>query len=263
MPYRIDVSHAAATAADLLIELGALDVESGAKSLAALMPDSIPADQVEAALAPAVVRVSQAIGRDDGSVWRLSPRPFRVGPLSFVPAPTPAAGRAIQLVDGPAFGTGLHPTTALCLDAITDLVGDTPPARILDIGTGSGILALAALELGVARATGVEIDAAALAVAEENARLNQVVDRLTLIRGGPDAVEGMWPLVVANIRAGELIELAATVARRVSSRGSLVLSGIPHSAAREVEQSYLRRGMTNAVVTEQDGWVALTMRPSW
>ena len=96
-----------------------------------------------------------------------------------------------------------------------------------------------------------------------NAALNDVADRLTLLRGGPERVEGLWPLVVANIRAGELMALAPALTRRVASGGSLVLSGIPQAAADEVEQSYRRLGMTTAVVTERDGWVALALRPSW
>jgi ribosomal protein L11 methyltransferase len=263
MPYRVDIARPSAFAGDRLIELGALDIEAGTKSLAALMPDAVAVDVVRAALAPAAIRVSPAIGRDDGSVWRLAPRPVRVGGFSFLPATAEAAPVSIRLVDSPAFGTGLHPTTALCLTAIKALMEDAVPTRLLDVGTGSGILALAALHLGVPHVTGLEIDPAALAVAEENARLNDVAERLTLLPGGPEAVDGMWPLVVANIRAGELMELAAVLTRRVASRGCLVLSGIPASAAGEVEERYQRQGMTSAVVTEQDGWVALAMQPSW
>lgn len=263
MPYRIDVSRPSAIAVDLLIELGALDVEQAPAGLAALMPDAVTAGTVVAALAPATVRVSAAVGRDDGSVWTLAPRPVRVGALNFIPATAQAERDAIRLVDGPAFGTGLHPTTALCLEAIAELTETGGPARMLDVGTGSGILALTALHLGVPQVTGVEVDAEALAVAAKNAALNGVADRLTLLRGGPDVVEGMWPLVVANIRAGELIALAPALTRRVASGGSLVLSGIPRSATDEVEQSYRRLGMTTAVVTERDGWVALALRPSW
>jgi len=263
MPYRIDVTCSAANAPEILIDLGALDIEPAGEGLAALMPDAVPVEVVRAALAPAVLGVSPAVGRDDGSVWRLVPRAVRVGSLHVLPATAAPAAGAIRLVDGEAFGTGLHPTTALCLDAIEALTGDRLPGRMLDVGTGSGILALAALHLGVPHATGVEIDAAALPVAAANARLNGVTDRLTLVRGGPQVVDGMWPLVVANIRAGELMELAPTLTRRVASRGCLVLSGIPASAADEVARSYQRYGMTSAVVTVQDGWVALTLQPSW
>lgn len=263
MPYRIDVSRPSATATDILIELGALDIEEGPDGLAALIPDAVAAETVRAALAPSAVRVSPAVGRDDGSVWTLTPRAVRVGAFTFIPADAHQDGEAIRLADGPAFGTGLHPTTALCLEAIAELVGAGQPARMLDVGTGSGILALAALRLGVPDVTGVEVDVEALAVAAGNARLNGVADRLTLLPGGPEGVDGTWPLVVANIRAGELMALAPVLTRRVASGGTLVLSGIPQSAAGEVEQSYRRLGMTTAVVTERDGWVALALRPSW
>lgn len=263
MPYRIDLVRAPAGAADLLIDLGALDLEVSGTSLAALLPDAIEPASVERALAPATVTVSAATGRDDGSVWTLRPRPVRVGSLVFIPADAPAGEAGIRLADGPAFGTGLHPTTVLCLEAIDAACAEAPPARMLDVGTGSGILALAAVRLGVPQVTGVEIDPAAVEVARGNARLNGWEDRITIRPGGPDAAEGMWPLVVANIRAGELIELAPALARRTASRGRLVLSGIPRSAADQVEQAYRRTGMSAAVVTERDGWVALDCQPSW
>lgn len=263
MPYRVDVGEPHAAAAERLIDLGALDIEEGPEGLAALIPDAVAAERVRAALAPSAVRVSPAVGRDDGSVWTLTPRAVRVGAFTFIPADGHQDGEAIRLANGPAFGTGLHPTTALCLDAIAEISGVELPARMLDVGTGSGILALAALHLGVPQATGVEVDPGALTVATENARLNGVAERLTLLPGGPERVDGTWPLVVANIRAGELMALAPVLARRVASGGTLVLSGIPQSAAGEVEQSYRRLGMTTAVVTERDGWVALALRPSW
>ncbi len=263
MPYRIDVRGPAAGASDRLIDLGALDVEVEGGALAALMPDSVPVAAVQAVLAPARPRCSEATGRDDGSVWTLSPRPITVGGLRILPATHPPAPDAIRLQDGPAFGTGLHATTALCLAALDPLLAVAPPLRLLDVGTGSGILALAALRGGVARVTGLDLDAAALAVAAGNARLNDMDARVSLIRGGPAAIGGAWPIVLANIRAAELIELAPLLAQRVASRGALVLSGIPQSAADDVGQAYQRRGMLAPRASARDGWVALTFHPSW
>jgi ribosomal protein L11 methyltransferase len=97
------------------------------------------------------------------------------------------------------------------------------------VGTGSGILALTALKLGVPQAVGLEIDAEALPVAAENARRNHLADRLHLVLGGPEVVEGHWPLVVANVLAAPLMEMAPVLVRRLARSGRLVLSGIPCS----------------------------------
>lgn len=272
MPYRIDVDQPGPGAMGALIDLGALDVEQRGDALAALLPDRVSRADARAA-AGGAVRVSTAEGRDDGSVWTLSPRPVQVGHLRFVPAhagETPDAlpsearhSGAIRLADGPAFGTGLHPTTVLCLEALIEIVDAHAPASMLDVGTGSGILALAALHLGVPRATGVEIDVAALEVAREGGRLNAAGERLELLAGGPEAAEGRWPLIIANIRAGELMELVPALTRRLASRGRIVLSGIPASAGAQVTEAYERAGLVSLGAAERDGWVAPVLLASW
>ena len=263
VPYRIDLCHPSGEALDTLVALGALDVESADGALAALMPDMVSAADVARALGLTAVRVSPAVGRDDESVWTLSPRPVRTRTLQFVPSSLPAVPGALRIADGPAFGTGLHPTTALCLEALEDLLDVATPVRALDVGTGSGILALAALQRGVPRVVGVDIAAEALQVAAENRRLNNFADRLSLVRGGPDAVRGSWPFVVANIRGAELMELASTLVRRIASGGRLVLSGIPRSAAPEVERAYQRLGMRQVSSDARDGWAAIVLLPTW
>jgi ribosomal protein L11 methyltransferase len=261
VPYRVDVRDAAATAFDTLIELGALDVEFEKGCVAALMPDAVSADVVGAALGRARIRVSAAVGRDDQSVWTLRLRPVRVGSLQIVPADDPAGPDTVRIHDTAAFGTGLHATTALCLEAIDDLL----PRRdgILDVGTGSGILALAALRRGVTRAVGLDCNHGALRAALDNARLNAVADRLLLVQGGPDAVRGSWPLVVANIRAADLMEMASSLVRHVASGGRLVLSGIPQAVCADVELTYRRLGMKPVSLSTRDGWSALVLCPSW
>jgi ribosomal protein L11 methyltransferase len=299
MPYRIDLRGAAADMFDRLVELGAIDIEDvedvegvegvedvddhnrgsrGGGSVAAIMPDGISADTVAHALGIAIgnVRVTPARGRDNESVWVLKARPVRAGRLLVVPADWPAdrpaegeaegeAG-ALRMVDGPAFGTGLHPTTALCLEALDDELGAWPPEqpkRVLDIGTGSGVLALAALTWGVPRVVAVDIDADAVRVAAENARLNGLSSRLHLVHGGPEALSGFWPLVLANVLAAPLIEMAPILARRVGRSGRLVLSGIRSSLAPDVGQAYRHVGMRLVRSQLRDGWTALTFHGSW
>ena len=263
MPYRVDLEAPPVHALDTLVELGALDVEAVVGGLAALLPDTVTPGEVAQALGNVPVRVSTAIGRDDQSVWMLSPRSVRFRTLHVVPAEMPAPADAVRLVDAAAFGTGLHATTALCVEAIEDLLDAVVPARMLDVGTGSGVLALAALRRGVRRAAAIDLDPDALQVAAENARMNGLADRMWLVRGGPEAVRGSWPLVVANIRAAELIAMAQSLAWRVASQGRLVLSGIPESVVPDVERAYRRLGMRSVTTAVRDGWVALAFVPSW
>jgi ribosomal protein L11 methyltransferase len=251
MPYRIDITSPSHDALDRLVQLGALDVEETPNGLAAILPDGVTPDDTAAALGVTGVSVSPAIGRDDGSVWLLKPRPVDFGNVR------------IALSDSPAFGTGHHPTTALCVEAIAEAVSILLPDRMLDVGTGSGILALAALMMGVPRATGLDIDADALAIAAEHARMNKLEDRIELVLGGPDAAKGAWPLVVANILAAPLIEMAPTLVRRVASRGRLILSGIPQSVGAEVTQSYTRLGMRQVRTETRAGWAVSVLQASW
>jgi ribosomal protein L11 methyltransferase len=167
------------------------------------------------------------------------------------------------LVDSAAFGTGLHATTALCIEAIEEAIQAGPPNAVLDVGTGSGVLALGALRMGVPRAVGIDVDDAALRVAAENARINGLGDRLQLMRGGPEVVPGTWPLVLANILAAPLIEMAPALVRRVGRHGRLVLSGIPASVEPDVDEAFCRLGMRRMHVRSRAGWRALVLQASW
>ena len=251
MPYRVDLRNAPPETAGRLIDLGALDVEASGGDVAALMPDRVPPAELTAALGTRDVTVSRAVGRDAESVWVLTPRPVTVG------------GRVLTLADEPAFGTGLHPTTALCLDAVHGACAGTPPDRVLDVGTGSGVLALAALMLGVPRALGIDVDDAALHAARENARLNGLDGRLELSCGGPESITGTWPLVLANILAAPLIEMGPVLVRRVGRRGRLVLSGIPEGVSGDVDHAYTGLGMQRVDVLSRGGWVALVLQATW
>ena len=251
MPYRIDLRRAGDDALDRLVDLGALDVEADGETLAALMPDGVAPDAIARALGIRDFTVSSAAGRDEDSVWTLSVPPVRVG------------AHTISLSDAQVFGTGLHPTTALCLEMLAELIAVEAPDRMLDVGTGSGVLAIAALKLGVPRATAIDIDASAVEVAVKNARANGVGDRLEVVTGGPDAIDGAWPLVVANILAAPLIEMAPVLVRRVGRQGRLVLSGIPRAVEPDVVRAYRRLGMHHNRSDERGGWIAALLQSSW
>jgi ribosomal protein L11 methyltransferase len=263
MPYRIDISCPPHDALDRLVELGALDIDTVNDGFAAIIPDAVTPDVVAASLGVASVAVSPAVGRDNGSVWLLRPRAVRIGSVLIAPPEIAAPTKALRLTDSTAFGTGHHPTTALCVEALEEALTIAIPDSVLDVGTGSGVLALASLIMGVPRAVGLDIDADALKIADENARLNNLADRLDLVLGGPDVVDGVWPLVVANVLAAPLIEMAPILVRRVACRGRLILSGIPNSVESEVAQSYQRLGMRHIRSKIRAGWTVLVAQASW
>lgn len=265
VPYRIDLTNPPPDTLTRLADLGALDVDQTPTGLAAVMPDSVDGDALAGLLGVETVRISPAIGRDDGSVWILTPRPVQVGRLLLLPSniDAPPDARVVRLTDGPAFGTGLHPTTALCLEILEDELLMNLPLSMLDVGVGSGVLALAALAHGVEEAVGIDIDADALAVAEENARLNDMAERLRLILGSPEDLDGTWTLVFANVLAAPLLDMAPSLVRRLGHRGRLVLSGISWSLSTDVERTYQRLGMRTVRTDTRCGWSAIVMESSW
>jgi len=180
---------------------------------------------------------------------RISPRLWIVPSWHTPPAP-PAI--AIGLDPGVAFGTGSHPTTQLCLQWLERHVrgGET----VLDYGSGSGILAIAAMKLGAARAVGVDIDPAAVRAAADNAKRNGVACKFFNSRM-PLAFEA--DLIVANILANPLKLLAPLLAMRTRSGGRIALSGILEPQCGEVEHSYARWFAFESPARE-GGWVCLS-----
>ncbi|NJM33300.1 MAG: 50S ribosomal protein L11 methyltransferase [Limnobacter sp.] len=164
-----------------------------------------------------------------------------------------APGRINLTLDpGLAFGTGTHPTTALCLRWLCE----NPPVGqpVLDYGCGSGILGIAALKLGASQAIGVDVDTQAIASTAYNAQRNQV----EMACGQPDlpAAKGQFPVVLANILSNPLKLLAPSLCAHVQADGHLVLSGVLARQAEEVMACY-RPWMNMRVWAERDGWVCL------
>ncbi|MBV8071133.1 MAG: 50S ribosomal protein L11 methyltransferase [Acidobacteriaceae bacterium] len=263
MPYRVEISCPPQEALDVLILLGALDLEPVQDGLAAILPDGVAPDSVARALGISSIGVSNAVARDAGSVWLLSPRGVKIGGVVIAPPEAAASPNTLRLIDSNAFGTGHHPTTALCIEAMEEILSVEGVDSVLDVGTGSGILALTALILGVAQAVALDIDADALKVAMENARLNNLEKRLQLIPGGPDLVHGTWPLVVANVAAAPLMDMAPVLVRRVASRGRLVLSGIASCLECEVRRVYQHFGVRHIHSKTRAGWTVVIAQASW
>ncbi len=141
----------------------------------------------------------------------------------------------IYLDPGLAFGTGTHATTALCLDWLDGL--SLAGKAMLDYGCGSGILAIAALKLGCARATGMDIDPQAMLATRQNAHGNDVAEKLQVL-GTANEIQGVFDVVVANILAGPLVEFAESITLTLERRGMLALSGVLCEQADDVMAAY-------------------------
>jgi ribosomal protein L11 methyltransferase len=196
----------------------------------------------------------------------------------------PADGDAVvvRLDPGLAFGTGTHATTALCLEWLDRLfapaegaptagvtVGgasapmlfaqgagaEAPPARVLDYGCGSGVLAIAAVKLGAASATGVDNDPQALLATRDNAQRNAVADRIVALEpGDPALAPAAYDVVVANILAGALVALAPTIAALAKPGAPIALSGILPEQADEVIAAW-EPWCEGLAASERDGWI--------
>jgi ribosomal protein L11 methyltransferase len=175
-------------------------------------------------------------------------------PTTAAPPEDPAAV-VLWLDPGLAFGTGTHPTTAMCLETLAAL--ELEGRSVLDYGCGSGVLAIAALKLGAAHATGVDLDPQALLATRENALRNGVETRL--VTQGPAAAVPVADFVIANILAGIVIDLRPVLTAAVASGGSLVLSGILVTQAAEVARAFAP-WFDIVVRTHREEWCCLRGR---
>ncbi len=205
--------------------------------------------------------------------WKIHYHPIAIGKrLMIVPAwlETPSPERIpIRIDPGMAFGTGTHPTTQLCLELIETFIDETPtlPAawNVIDIGCGTAILAIAALQLGATHALGVDIDADAVRAARENAAANGVQDRLELGLGSlSEVLQGDYsiqkaPLVLANILAPVLTRLLDEgLGNLLTPDGRLVLSGILDEQAQDITAAAGRNGLQSSSRRQSGDWVALS-----
>ncbi|MDD2535928.1 MAG: 50S ribosomal protein L11 methyltransferase, partial [Macromonas bipunctata] len=165
--------------------------------------------------------------------------------------PPAAAQQIIRLDPGPAFGTGTHPTTRMCLRWIAqrDLSGQ----RVLDYGCGSGILAIGAAKFGASEIVAVDIDPAAV----ESTHINAANNHVTLQAGLPDLAQGSFNVVLANILATPLKVLAPLLCSHVAAGGQLVLAGILERQAEELQEAYAPYLALNVADCE-DGWILMT-----
>jgi len=188
--------------------------------------------------------------------WKASFTPIRIG--RFLIRPTwaepadPGDAIVIELDPGMAFGTGLHPTTQQCLEALSDV--ELAGRSLLDVGTGSGILAIAAGKRGAGPIYAMDIDEFAVRAAGENCERNGV--QATVVLGSAADVEGRFDVVVANIVAATLQWIAPDLLARLAPGGVLVLAGIIAEKADDTAAAF---ALTQVSRAQRDDWVSLVL----
>jgi ribosomal protein L11 methyltransferase len=230
-------------------------------------------------------RVALLVDAGWAEAWREHFRPIAVGRRLLVAPPWEApppgshdagmhdraagphagwtAGERLPVVIDPgrAFGTGHHATTAGCLEALETIVEAGSPEQVLDIGTGSGILGIAAARLGAPAVLAIDSDPDAVAATEQNAALNGVTARVRVQIADADTVDvAPSPLVLANLLAAAHVALAARYARLVAPGGHLVLGGILDGEAAAVEDAVRGHGFARVSAAAVEGWTTLVLR---
>ncbi len=219
------------------------------------------------------ISIRRLADEDWANAWKASYRPLRIGRRFLViPAwlssevPREPGDLAIVLDPGMAFGTGLHPSTRLCLMAMEETV--QPGHRVLDAGCGSGILSIAAVRLGAAGVDAFDLDAIAVRATRENTALNELSDSINAFEsGGPDAgpfwVPGTgpqprWDVIVVNILPHVILQmLDAGLHTFLAPRGCMILAGIIEAREPEVRAALAGCGLRVARRLSEEDWVAL------
>lgn len=266
--FRITVPEAREDeATGVLWELGTqgLEVKAAAEGQAALLAyfsDALSLEHLSARLAPLAATVDPVpvpevdwVAHFRETFRGFAVGRFRVAPPWDVPERLQPEERLLLIDPGRAFGTGTHESTRLCLAEIEAVCAAGAPRRVLDVGTGTGILALAAARLGAALVVGVDNDPEALAAARHHARLNAVVVHCVQADGADAFRGGSFDLVLANITAPLLRARAASIAAALAAGGRLVLAGLLNEEAAAVREAYASLG---PAAERRDGdWTAL------
>ena len=214
---------------------------------------------------PPVVRVVK--NEDWANNWKVHFKPVRIGERLVI-KPTweeyqvRQGDLVIQIDPGMAFGTGAHPTTKMCLESLERICfhhcGGKLPGTVLDVGTGSGVLSIAAALLGASRITAVDIDPEAVRVTQENLELNHVEELVTASTTDLSELPQGFAVVVANILAEELVRLADQLTSRIAPGGWLILSGILSEKEEFVAAAF--PSLTLVENPKEAEWCCLTFR---
>ncbi|MDO3378535.1 50S ribosomal protein L11 methyltransferase [Geoalkalibacter halelectricus] len=208
----------------------------------------------------------EAVSGDDWSEsWKQHFPVFRVGKLVVRPSweeVTAAPDEALLTLDpGMAFGTGTHATTRLCLEALVATLDTLDRApRVLDVGTGSGILAIAAAMLGAGEVVACDLDAEACRVAQDNAAANGMAAAVEITSRPLEELGAGFDIVLANILAEENVRLAGELVARLAPGATLILSGILREKESLARRGFAPFGLEGPRLSERDEWICLTYR---
>jgi len=213
------------------------------------------------------LRIAEVADQDWARLWKEGLDPVRLEPgiwivPSFKPVPAAAGDEPVIVLDpGLAFGTGAHATTRASMKLMAREL--TAGAKsVLDLGTGSGILAMAAVKLGAERVVAVDLDPLALRTAAENFERNGLADRIQLLKGVADPESDLpgpaFSLIAANLFAESLARLMPFIARHLEPRGKAVLSGILLDRAGPVEAALNDNSLVVKKRIEEEGWLSLS-----
>ena len=209
------------------------------------------------------IRVRQVPHEDWAENWKLHFQPQAVGTRLYICPPwncVAPAGRVSIVIDpGMAFGTGQHATTRSCLLLLERAMDDCAMTRALDVGTGSGVLAIALAKLGLSEVWAIDTDASACTSAEANAIRNGV-EACVHIRSSLDKVSGAFDLVTANLFANLLEEMALRFVGLLRPGGVFICSGFLNADERRVRRTYEARGLRLVRRHEEQSWVTLTLQ---
>jgi len=229
---------------------------------------SIGKERVRASgiLAEYEITIHEIPYRDWSVEWKDRFSPVEVGTKLIIRAPwhapeTEMNPERIPVLIEPsmAFGTGEHPTTHLCLEAVEQCAGSLHADSLLDVGTGSGILAIAAAKLGFRHVIAIDSDPVAVEIARENFRLNNTPD--IVVSGGPlNEVSGTFDVVVGNLTSETIKALFDDIVKRLIRGGRCIFSGILQEQKDDMLSFFVAQGIQNIQTRQRDGWCGMVLR---
>jgi ribosomal protein L11 methyltransferase len=208
------------------------------------------------------VTLSEVREEEWATAWKQYYHPVKISDkFTIVPTwedytPVHSDELIIELDPGMAFGTGTHPTTVLCIQSLERTV--SPGDRIVDVGTGSGVLSIAAAKLGATKIEALDLDEVAVNVARSNIKLNKVDDVVKVRQNNLlDGVEGETDIIVANILAEVILRFVDDAHRLVKKDGYFISSGIIQQKKDDVKEAILKAGFTIEEIITMEDWVSI------